>query len=339
MADDPALHIPAAYIRDVIAVAGRYRATPDALLAGLPLTMDALAVPATRIPIPVAAAIVERAVRLTGNPALAVSVGMEMKLPTHGFLGFAAMTSGTMREAGELAVRFSGTRTTALALALSVEGDSASLAIIERAPLGPLREFAVISVFVALWRIAETLVGTPLADGVAECDFTPPEPLATILRATGRLRFGQPANRLVFPAALLDLPLVNADPLASQLARGELERELSTVADAGVPGLVRAAITARRDSLPDLAEVARALHLSPRSVKRKLAEHGTTFSDILEDVRRERALLLLANRDLTIGEIATRLGYSEQPNFTRAFRRWTGMTPAAYRAGLRPQLP
>jgi AraC-like DNA-binding protein len=56
-----------------------------------------------------------------------------------------------------------------------------------------------------------------------------------------------------------------------------------------------------------------------------------TFTAIADDVRRQRALLLLENRDLSIAEIATRLGYTEVPNFTRAFRRWTGKTPAAYR--------
>nr|MBA3542504.1 helix-turn-helix transcriptional regulator [Deltaproteobacteria bacterium] len=75
-----------------------------------------------------------------------------------------------------------------------------------------------------------------------------------------------------------------------------------------------------------------ALHLSTRTLKRRLAEHATTFSTIVEEVRRQRALLLLDNRELSIGEIATRLGYTELPNFTRAFRKWTGMTPAAYRA-------
>jgi AraC-like DNA-binding protein len=58
---------------------------------------------------------------------------------------------------------------------------------------------------------------------------------------------------------------------------------------------------------------------------------GLGFTAIRDDLRRQRALLLLDNRALSIGEIATRLGYSELPNFTRAFRKWTGVTPVAYR--------
>ena len=80
-----------------------------------------------------------------------------------------------------------------------------------------------------------------------------------------------------------------------------------------------------------LPEVARTMHLSTRTLKRRLAEQGTTFSKIRDDLRRQRALLLVDNRALSIGEVATKLGYTELPNFTRAFRKWTGMTPLAYR--------
>jgi AraC-like DNA-binding protein len=324
--------VPAAYVRDIVEVAGRFHVAPAALLAGLPITLEALASPATRVPIPVCAEIVARAERMTGELALAVHVGMQMRLSTHGFLGFAAMTSATIRDALALAVRFAGTRTTALGLTLTVEGDTASLAMEARA-LGGFREFAIISVMVGLWRIGEALTGRVL-DGAAEVDFTPSPAVAAPLRATGRMRFAQPANRLVFPASTLDVPLVSADPLASELARAECERELAAVADAGLPGRVRAALDTGGDGVRSLAEVARALHVSTRTLKRKLADHATTFSAIVEDVRHKRALLLLANRELSIAQVATRLGYSEQPNFTRAFRKWTGKTPAAYRADL-----
>jgi AraC-like DNA-binding protein len=99
--------------------------------------------------------------------------------------------------------------------------------------------------------------------------------------------------------------------------------------DAGLPSRIRD--TLARDVTQSLEDVAQELHMSPRTVKRKLAEHGTTFSALRDDLRRQRALLLLDNRALTIGDVAARLGYSELPNFTRAFRKWTGKTPVAYR--------
>ena len=322
--------IPGAYVREVIELVGRWKVPAEALLRGLPLEADALRDPSTRVPIAVCSEIVARAQRLTGEPALAMSLGVQMRLSSHGFLGWAAMTASTVREAIELGCRFASTRTTAIGLALYVEDDTASLVIEERAPLGPrLAEFAILSLAVAVWQLAQVLTGTTVT-GVAECTFAAPGYLADV-PAAAMIRFGCPVNRLVFPARILDLPLTTADPVATQLARAQCERELAALVDAGVPARVRAAIDARLEQAPSLDEVARELHVSTRTLKRKLAERGTTFSAILEDVRRQRALLLLDHRDLSIGEIATRLGYAELPNFTRAFRKWTGQTPVAYR--------
>jgi AraC-like DNA-binding protein len=149
------------------------------------------------------------------------------------------------------------------------------------------------------------------------------------------MRFGQPAHRLVFDAAILDLPLVNADPAAMQLARAQCDRELAALAETGsIVGRVRAALATGKDgtaAFGSLESVARRLGASTRTLKRRLAEQGTSFTEILGAARRQRALLLLDDRRLGIGEIADRLGYSDVANFTRAFRRWTGKTPAAYR--------
>jgi AraC-like DNA-binding protein len=322
--------LPGVYALDVVDLAGRWGVKPEAMLDGLGLSRDALRDPAARVPIEVAAELVARAQRLTGEPALAVYMGMQMRLSSHGFLGFAAMTAGTLREAIALAVRFSATRTTAIGLATYVEGDSAALVIEEHAELGGIREFTILSLVVGLWQIGQALTGQVLP-GVAEVRFPAPPYVATVpYLAHDRIRFGQPANRLVFPAALLDLPFKSADPVAMQLARAQCERELAALVDAGFPGRVRAAVTVEH-GVRSLIEVARQLHVSTRTLKRRLAEQGMTFTAIADDVRRQRALLLLENRDLSIAEIATRLGYTEVPNFTRAFRRWTGKTPAAYR--------
>jgi AraC-like DNA-binding protein len=313
--------LPGVYLLEVVELAARFRVSAAELLAGLPLSADDLRDPGFRLPIRQVAEVVERARRLTREPALALYMGMQMKLSSHGFLGFAAMTAATLGEAIELGVRFSSTRTTAIGLALYVEGKTASIVIEERAPLGTLRDFAVLSLAVGLWNIGQVLTGRP-PEGIAECSFPAPDYVRAVPLA-GLIRFGQPANRLVFAASLLDTPLKTADPVALQLARAQCERELA--------GRVRAALTGQPVGFPSVTDVARRLHVSPRTLKRKLAEQRTTYSAILDDVRRQRALLLLDNRDLAIADIASRLGYTEVPNFTRAFRKWTGTTPAAYR--------
>lgn len=302
----------------------RWNVAPSALLEGLPITRDALAEPAIRVPLRVCEAIVARAYALTGEPSLAFIAGAHMKLSSHGFLGFAAMTASTIREALELATRYASTRTGAIGLALYVESGTASIVIEERADLGTLREFIVIALMFGLMQLGRSLTGVPL-DGAAELAFAEPA-YARALGLGARLRFAQPAHRLVFASPILDLPLTSADAAAKRLAAAQCERELAAL-DAGFLGVVRGAI---RDAV-GITGVAKRLHLSSRTLKRRLADHGTTFSAIRDEDRRQRALLLLADRSLSIGEVATQLGYTELPNFTRAFRRWTGETPAEYR--------
>jgi AraC-like DNA-binding protein len=321
--------LPGAYVRDLAQLVERWKVTPEVLLADLPITVDALRDPATRVPLRLCEAIVARAHALTHEPALAFYLGLQTRISSHGFLGFAAMTSATVREALDLATRFVSTRTSAIALALYVEGDTASLVFEERTPLGALREFLVIAIIVGIWQLGESLTGGPLA-GHAEVAFSAPA-YATKVPQPERILFDRPAHRLVFAAATLDRTLATADPVAAKLAIAQCERELAAVVDAGLPGRIRG-LLATRAELPAVGELARELHMSERTLKRKLAEHGTTYSAIRDDLRRQRALLLLDNRELSIGEIAGRLGYSELPNFTRAFRKWTGMTPASYRS-------
>jgi AraC-like DNA-binding protein len=137
---------------------------------------------------------------------------------------------------------------------------------------------------------------------------------------------------LTFDAALLDLPLLQSDPAALRLAREQCERELEELQRrGGLVARVDSLLLRREGGYRTLAELAEQLHLSARTLKRKLKEQGTSYSDLLEQARRSEATRLLAS-DSSIEQIAAWLGYSDAANFTRAFRRWTGRTPAATRS-------
>jgi AraC-like DNA-binding protein len=322
--------LPGAYLRDLVDLVATRHGSPDALLVGLPVTVAQLADPTTRLSLRVCEAIVKRATQLTRDPTLAIQLGMRMRVSSHGFLGFAAMTASTVREALELAVRFSAIRTSAIALSLVTEGDTASLVITERVDfaregLTSLREFLVLALVVGIRQLGTELTGkTP--EGYAECAF--PAPL-WIPSSVAEVTFDRPAHRLVFAASLLDQKLISADTVATRLAIEQCERELASTHDGELAARIRAALDT--DPSTTLPEVAKKLRLSTRTLKRRLAEQHTTFSAIRDDLRRQRALLLVDNRALSISEIAIKLGYTELPNFTRAFRKWTGATPIAYR--------
>jgi len=102
--------------------------------------------------------------------------------------------------------------------------------------------------------------------------------------------------------------------------------------DDDVVGALRhviACLPADRDQ--DITHVAQTVGMSPRTLQRRLSEANTTFSALLEDVRMTTAMAMLADSSVKLRDIALLLRYSDQANFTRAFRRWTGVSPRAYR--------
>jgi AraC-like DNA-binding protein len=322
--------LPAVHALHLAELCARWNVMPEALFAGLPVSDAALADPATRLPMPVVEALVARARTLTGEPALGYYLGLQMRVSAHGYLGFAAMVASTAGEALALAARFAPTRTTALELRVQAEGELASLVIEERTPLGTAQDVILLALVVGIQRIGEALTGRSLA-GYADFAFAEPPYLARFDQLASRMRFGRPAHRLVFPRAVLDLPLAMADPVALRLAREQCERELDALGHGrGVATQVRALLAAKPEGFLSLDEVAEHMGVSSRTLKRKLAEHGTDFSTILDEERRDRALLLLGS-DIALETIALRVGYSDLANFARAFRRWTGATPAAFR--------
>jgi len=326
--------LPGAYARELIDLCARFDVAPAALVSGLDVAPETLTNPATRVPLATFVQLVRRAEALTGEPGLAYYAGLHTRVSWHGFLGFAAMTASTVGEALELAERFSRTRTEAVSLVTRRDGAHASLFLEEHVPLGELREFLVTTLLLGLVAIADTLVGRPLAGRV---DMTHAEPayfgkFAAAVPRLREVRFGQPANRILFATATLSLPIVSADPAATQLAREQCERELLALGDGSpVVGRLRALL---RDGVSlSSPEAAKRLSMSSRTLKRRLTEQGTTFSELLDDARRQKALVLLEDRRLTVDQMAAQLGYSDAANFTRAFRRWTGKSPGEARDG------
>jgi len=153
------------------------------------------------------------------------------------------------------------------------------------------------------------------------------------------VRFSQPVTQLLFDAKYLDLPLTMSDPVSRQLAYSELERSLGAIGEGthdDVVPRVRKLILRTEGGIRSLEDVASAMGVSPRTLKRRLAAARVTYSDLLEEERREMAFLLLRTPESSIDGVAERLGYSDSSNFRRAFQRWTGVSPAAYRKG-RPE--
>jgi AraC-like DNA-binding protein len=146
------------------------------------------------------------------------------------------------------------------------------------------------------------------------------------------VRFEQPYNALVFPLAQLNQPMKAPDPVLHAVLTRQADQELAAIADLSVfPSKVRAAIEAELSRGASLEAVAEHLCLSPSAVRSRLAKHGTSFSDLVDRMRRDYAKRALRQSQLSIAEIGHALGFAHPPAFHRAFRRWFGVTPSEFR--------
>ncbi|MFI5798748.1 AraC family transcriptional regulator ligand-binding domain-containing protein [Streptomyces sp. NPDC051677] len=152
------------------------------------------------------------------------------------------------------------------------------------------------------------------------------------------VRFDCPSVVLRVTSQLCSMPVSGGNDLLRDIAIGYLDTHFG---HKGVPisDLVAAVLSEHLGSGgPDLSKVARLLSLHPRSLQRSLAEEGTTFTGVVDRVRRSQALDLITTTDLSFSQIAARLGMHEQSSLTRAVRRWFDTSPSGLRrAGQEPK--
>lgn len=146
------------------------------------------------------------------------------------------------------------------------------------------------------------------------------------------LEFGSEHAILTYPASILEAPSRHADPQLAAILRLQAEDVVSKLpTDADLAARVRAQLACDLEQgAPDIARTARQLAMSERTLRRRLRELGTGFRALVDDVRRERALMLADQGAHSATEIAARVGFEDSGTFARSFRRWTGMLPRDY---------
>jgi AraC-like DNA-binding protein len=151
--------------------------------------------------------------------------------------------------------------------------------------------------------------------------------------APANLRFSAPVLGFAFDSQYLLLPLPKADPNLHEVLVPYADQRLSQLPAAkSITADVRSLIAAQlAQGGPDVAAIAAGLGMSLRTLARRLEAEGTTFRDLVDDVRQQAALELVGERSLSFSEVAHQLGFSHAAAFHRAFRRWTGQTPLRYR--------
>ena len=326
--------IPVGYAQLILDVAATHDVASDELLAAAEVPPELLDDPNGRLTGWQAGALLVLAMEKSGEPAFGYEIGLHSSLTTHGIMGYGLISSATVRQAIDLSERYMPMRLPMVSMALSVEGETGVLDIAVTAPVGEVRQCLLDLYLVGVARMAP-FVNDQLRLEDMELWFDGPEPeyYARFRHRLPSARFDMGANQVRFPASDLDQPLATANRITATMVEEQCRRELEELGlDNDLVAQVRAALRDARDEFPDLETVAERLHLSGRTFKRKLREHGTSFRELVEATRRAEAMRLLNTTRRSVAEIAAQLGYADASSFSRAFHKWTATSPGAFRA-------
>lgn len=276
------------------------------------------------------------AARRLQDPALGLQIGASIT-PAHlGPLGYVLLASSSVTVALERYVGYQRLVHDVSAVRHYLDGNEVVLEWnSESRALGLLANQCGLA---ALVQFARDITATeanaqafPAAVHFVEAQPADVAPYAALFRCP--VLFNQSATRIIFPAAFLLLPLRRPDPALVAM----LEQQVQALF-AALPPKDRALQDIRQQisshiwqGEPALERIAQQLHMSGRTLRRRLEQRGWSFRGLLEDTRLHMAQDYLRDTRLTLPEVALLLGYSEQSAFNRAFLRWTGMTPRRWR--------
>lgn len=274
------------------------------------------------------------AVRATGDEALGLTVCRYVTPTTFHALGYSLQASSTLDEAFERCERYFRVVSDAVALSFRKEGGDCCLSI-EVAPGRVRPADESLDAFAAvLVRLCRALYGRDLSPSRVRLQRKKPrvmEPYARAFRAP--LEFEAAATQLVYARTPFEQPLAGSNPELARQNDAVAARYLSRFQRDDVAGRLRGLLVeALPHGEPSQSGIAHALHMSERSLQRRLTELGTNYKAVLDGTRQELALSYVQDRSYTIGEITYLLGFTEASSFTRAFRRWAGCSPTEYRA-------
>lgn len=281
--------------------------------------------------------LVTTAVMHSGRPELALDAGQTLRITSHSMVGFAMLTSPTVGEALRLLARYFRLLMPAFTMRHSRTDDGVEITF---QPFVEMSTVCLVFHLESMVAATHVILNDLLQGQVPKYDLylSIPRPAYatryTMMREA-RCHFqweSAPGFRLLLPADCMRKVPAHADPAAFREAE-ERCRQLarSVIAKGKLGDWVTLMLREANDGIPTLIELARTLNISPRTLDRHLNAEGIGFRDLFLRVRHERARQLLAAGQLSVTQIAYELGYSETTNFTRAFRKIEGISPAGFR--------
>jgi AraC-like DNA-binding protein len=323
-------------IAAIIAELDKQGIPTSAALEDTHLTLPQLENHTTRIAYRQVNTVIHNALRLSNDPAIALHAGQRMHITAYGMYGYALLSSATYAEARDFSARY--IRVVGPFCDFAVSHDATTVKVTLEPMHWPssrkaVHRFAVEFALSAHLTATRDRVGRAFRFSLVSLDYPAP-PHADAYNG----QFGCPVQfdqaNCWFAHDRLEGPLTLADPRTHAMARDMCEQLLSEINRAGgVAADIRRFLIERPGRYPSIETIAEKLQTYPRALRRKLESEGTSYRDLLAEVRMRLAIEYLRRTEMTNEEIANRLGYSDAANFRHAFTRGTGKSPSNFRGG------
>lgn len=325
-------------VRALLAAIRRQGIDVDGFLQSLDIDVNAIGDTQYRVPLPVYDRLQESAVHILQDPALGLHLGEQTLPVTLGVMGHLLLGAPTVAHAIDVFLRYQRLINNAEPSSLRLENDKAVFTYHYPRSTATCNRIRAEFGMVQIVRIGQTLLSGALPSRSFEVEWhfehAAPDYLHEYLRIFGKqIHFGRACTELVFPADILHVPVPQPDPLVVQLLEEEARRQIawleceSPLAER-VEQILFAGLQAGK---PTIRNVAAQMGMNERTLRRKLEGEQTSYSVLLGNVQFRLAEKWLASPTLSVEEIAARLQFSEPSAFYRAFKRWTGKTPAEFR--------
>jgi AraC-like DNA-binding protein len=305
-------------------------------LEGVGLSEGEVADPATRVSLTQVIACCRNAIRCSPDPMFAYRTGLRFHMPAYGMYGFAMLSSTDFRQTMRFAEQYHQLAAPLIDHAFADE-EGAGVWTITPKPhpqIGPILYRHIVELHFGIHTsLLRDMMGSEFGPRELRVTFQPPPDPDGYAQALGApVRFDQPKNQLVFDAEWLDRRPELGNALTYSHVREICDRLLDELQRrAGVVGAVRHLLLTRLMRDTSLADIAGELRVSVRTLRRRLTNMGTSYRQIVDDLRCEVAIKYLRDTAMTVEDIAFALGFNDAANFRRAFRRWTSATPQHFR--------
>jgi len=275
-----------------------------------------------------------QALRLSGDFALGLKLGVKLNMLSLGILGYALMSCATVEKALYLLRRYNQAVLPSMTIDIVTHGTSLTLVGSGSHLPSDLERFYTDTLFAALVTNLRLLTGKADLGAELQLRYHPLDNVDRYGSIFGEtVVFNAEKSALSFSQESLELAITSSNPQAQTIFQRECDRILAVDENSGsVSERIKQILISARLRFPSAAEMAREMYMSESTLQRRLSNEGSSYQTLLDQVRYRLALEYLNGTQLPVSEVAELLGYSSAANFRRSFKRWSGMTPREIRS-------